>query len=654
MTPGLVPWFVACVLLTFPFVVQASPLQIPDPPSGEMVRQFLDGHSPSGTASLQRWLGLDMKIRRRDGKLNGRMIRVSEVYVCDRAGVDDAASITTTDSPRIRLEDINAVVRRGDEILHYRREDLRWIEATTRHRGVVYLDETACLAMIPGVRTGDRVRVVEEHRLDGVSGLPLGMLGDGDRPYLMTCYEVMVPPGYTLAWNAVGPDPGRERMVHDETELDDRIIHRWALNAEADGSLSVCSGDFPHTSIVPHILHAGKDHGVFMSVGEDWDTVGQAYLERIDGVFESDAAIDRLAAELTAGIEDPLVAIDRVFAEVQHRCRYLGLFEGAGGIIPIDAPVVLESGFGDCKGLSTLLISLLRAGGIDAHPVLVRTASDGTLATGIPNMAQFNHFIAWADVGADGLFLDGTLEHCPAGLIPAYDAASPVLLLRPGAVKLVDIPPDAWRAGGASYRIEGRLDDAGLLHLRSECEVTGNLGVRWRGRLDERGSRELEGLLREALFPDDLPVSLDRHELLDLEDWRAPLTLLGVGSSRVPVPSAGDDLYLQRHLGGSIQGMQIDASCGVPFDLRLIPDYSEQWSIELPAGMALVRPDTLAVAEAGVVWNCRAWQEGSTFRLARSVVFDDVRIPGDAVDLLKRTVSECQERDAGYFEIRRR
>ena len=70
-----------------------------------------------------------------------------------------------------------------------------------------------------------------------------------------------------------------------------------------------------------------------------------------------------------------------------------------GGIIPLPAGEVFDNGFGDCKGLGTLLISMLRAADIESHPVLVRTRSAGPLDTSAPNMTQFNHFIVWADDG---------------------------------------------------------------------------------------------------------------------------------------------------------------------------------------------------------------------------------------------------------------
>ena len=89
---------------------------------------------------------------------------------------------------------------------------------------------------------------------------------------------------------------------------------------------------------------------------------------------------------------------------MQETTRYLGLFTGLGGIIPAPAGEVLANGYGDCKGLGTLLIALLRAVGIDAWPVLVRTGHVGPLAAATPNPIQFNHYIVWADDGADGYY----------------------------------------------------------------------------------------------------------------------------------------------------------------------------------------------------------------------------------------------------------
>src|SRR5208282_5268181 len=61
---------------------------------------------------------------------------------------------------------------------------------------------------------------------------------------------------------------------------------------------------------------------------------------------------------------------------VQDEVRYFAIEIGASSEKPADPSAVFSRRFGDCKDKSLLFVTILRALGIEAYPVLVNAASE--------------------------------------------------------------------------------------------------------------------------------------------------------------------------------------------------------------------------------------------------------------------------------------
>ena len=93
---------------------------------------------------------------------------------------------------------------------------------------------------------------------------------------------------------------------------------------------------------------------------------------------------------------------------VQDRIRYVGLEMGADGYFSRDPDVVIANGFGDCKDKSVLLVTLLRALGIEADVALTDLDQGYGLRDQLPAAGVFDHMIVRAVAGGATLWLDGT------------------------------------------------------------------------------------------------------------------------------------------------------------------------------------------------------------------------------------------------------
>jgi hypothetical protein len=102
---------------------------------------------------------------------------------------------------------------------------------------------------------------------------------------------------------------------------------------------------------------------------------------------------------------DRLVAALRF---VQHEVRYLGVEIGVGSHAPSAPDLVLQRRFGDCKDKTLLLVTLLRALGIEARPALVNSNLRRGIGEQHPSPGAFNHVLVRASIDGRHYWLDPT------------------------------------------------------------------------------------------------------------------------------------------------------------------------------------------------------------------------------------------------------
>jgi transglutaminase-like putative cysteine protease/tetratricopeptide (TPR) repeat protein len=243
----------------------------------------------------------------------------------------------------------------------------------------------------------------------------------------------------------------------------------------------------------------------------DWGELARWYDDLTAPALASadDPALRALALQLTEGLTDPAARAAALHRFVATQIRYLGLELGAHSWLPYDPALTLQRGFGDCKDQSTLLVALLRAAGIEARLVLVRTRGQGELQALGPGLLAFDHVIAYAP--ALGLYLDPTEARLAAGALPARLSGAQALVVEAGA-SLGRLPA----AASADHRQEERV----------EVDLRGPDAPRWRGSQALRG--RLAAPWREALARDPDPRA-----------WAGP-PLPGLRVTEAQVEGAGE------------------------------------------------------------------------------------------------------------------
>ena len=93
---------------------------------------------------------------------------------------------------------------------------------------------------------------------------------------------------------------------------------------------------------------------------------------------------------------------------MQDEVGYHGIETGAETCQAADPSLVFARRFGDCKDKTLLCVTLLRALGIDANPVLVSAQLGQTIQDWQPTATVFDHAIVQAVVDGQDYWLDPT------------------------------------------------------------------------------------------------------------------------------------------------------------------------------------------------------------------------------------------------------
>ncbi len=138
------------------------------------------------------------------------------------------------------------------------------------------------------------------------------------------------------------------------------------------------------------------------------------------------------------GQEQQILAVLRF---VQDDVRYFGIEIGNSAEKPADPSVVFTRRFGDCKDKSLLFVTIMRALGIEAYPVLVNATMGRAIADWQPSASAFDHCIATVQCDGQMYWLDPTINYQRGSLashyLPAYELG---LVISPKTTELTAIP----------------------------------------------------------------------------------------------------------------------------------------------------------------------------------------------------------------------
>lgn len=282
--------------------------------------------------------------------------------------------------------------------------------------------------------------------------------------------------------------------------------------------------------------------------GDSWADIARWYHELAKDKYSApEAAIS------TREIEDTTAFIKEAYDEVRSSVRYVSVQIGIGGWQPYEATKTYGRKYGDCKDMSTLLISLLRSRGIEAYPVLVLTRNRRAMEGNFPSFG-FNHVICCAIRGADTAWMDPTCNNCPFGEIGWQIEDIPVLVVSEDGGRMVHTPASRAEDNRLTIEADMAVTPDYLAGADLKITATGNRAIYLRGRLSGEKEEDIWTFLKVYIPGLSGPYEMQNLRLNHLYQADSIFTLV-VGVRRIkPFRKIGHTVYVDAfpffHAGG--------------------------------------------------------------------------------------------------------
>lgn len=352
----------------------------------------------------------------------------------------------------------------------------------------------------PELKTGDVVEVAVRSWTAG----PVGRRGDA--PYYFLDYVGSVDT-HPILYNEVVIDSpevsplaidvlhGKPDRVSDETR-EGRRIQRFVWDNPPN---------VPEEPLAPQMSEVLPV--VVGSTFASWNDFREWYRGAVQGFTEPDDQVRRLAADLTKGKKTRDEKIKAVFDFVADDIRYLNYVSGEWWL-PNRPQQLLARRQGDCDDKAILLITLLRALGIEASEVLVQTrytAQPGLLQSEKAAIPMFDHGIAYlpGKSGEPGMWLDATSPQSRLGPLPAMDSRAVALFVHEGQAKIIETPASSPSDHGVDATWTIKLTASGAGELVAKERHSGDAAFELRNNLREADARAqwVEQYLANGWFP---------------------------------------------------------------------------------------------------------------------------------------------------------
>jgi len=241
--------------------------------------------------------------------------------------------------------------------------------------------------------------------------------------------------------------------------------------------------------------------------------------------------------KLTEGAKDPVHAVARF---TQLDVRYVAVAIGIGGYQPHASADIFTNRYGDCKDKATLLRTMLKEKGIDAHYVLVHTTR-GMVDPSFASITSFNHVISAIRLPKEKvkglpaaiehptlgslLLFDPTSTTTPFGHLPSYLQGSRGLLVTNDGGEMIDLPLPKPEANELRRVAKLKLSDNGTLHGTIEETRTGDVAAYMRGWLQPLSATERVRALESSIGRSLTQYTTANMSIEQLDDPEPPLVI---------------------------------------------------------------------------------------------------------------------------------
>jgi hypothetical protein len=411
----------------------------------------------------------------------------------------------------------------------------------------------------------------------------------------------------------------------------------------------------PAAELYPRVVYTSYD---------SWDQAAAFLAGEFFPHVQTEGPVAERAAQTTAGMTADEDRVRALFLDVATGVRSVYLDLGTGGYEPNDASAVLSNRYGDTRDKTVLLVSMLRAAGIEAWPAAVaaRPVPAGLAAAldGVPTLSLMDHLLVAVRDGAGYRFLDPIVDDAPYGYLRWGRGNTALLVRDDGTGERVSVPAFEPKENVAHRFLTVTMNPDGSAAVEAKCSLTGYFDRKTRMALKDALPTDVQKAFDTAANAVSAGAKDVSHTMTDLADLAVPVTV----SQEIDAPDfavpQGDMMVVR------VPPFPYDfAATGIaptlserkfPFEYPCEVDNRLEVTIRVPQGYDVARiPETVSVStpvaefDLACRWNADqrtiVWQLDTVVRSRRIEVpdyaafkagHDAVTAPKNRLVLLKK------------------
>lgn len=519
--------------------------------------------------------------------------QTSAVYVRSAMMINDAASLNSAglvtipfvpQYHKLKLHTVR-VIRGGESLDRTGSSTVRFLQREVGLEQGVYSGEITASILVNDLRVGDTLEYsYTRSGQNPVFGDKFVDVASWDQGYPTLLRRIVLnhPQSRAISWRLIGERQPKALMP---------------TRSMQDGMLKLVFEErsLPKVDIEPL---TPPDYEIYrwlqFSEFSRWDDVAQW----ANGLFQVDGELNDELREVVARLRNKATAGERVVGAlefVQSEIRYFSVSLGESSHRPASPDAVLRQRYGDCKDKSLLLLTLLKALGIEAKPVLLDIGRRRRLDTILPGPQLFDHAIVQVTLDGSVFYLDPTRlgQHGKLGQMGQVHENAQVLVVGPKGAQLSTIAsPNVRELSHSEW-----LETAALPKFGESAQL--RIQQVWRGVVAEAVRFYYErtprdqiarrmGTVLEQRYPGSTIVGEP-----DIQDDRLNNSVSVTASYTVPkLATEHDGNWVLRFLPGNMKGALIpppSSARAVPLFVPTFPfDAKYVFEAKLPEDVSVV------------------------------------------------------------------
>jgi len=315
--------------------------------------------------------------------------------------------------------------------------------------------------------------------------------------------------------------------------------------------------------------------------------------------------------------------VKALYDEVRDDVRYVSISIGTGGWVPHDAETVGKVRYGDCKDMTTLLISRLRQNGIESYPALLMTRDEGQTDVDFPRRA-FNHVIVVAIVDNDTVWMDPTCDNCKYGQIRWDDENVPSLIVTDSGGVLRQTPAGKSENNKTSRSTSFLLHSDLSLEFETRMEVIGRSATRMRNYLASFDKADEKEYIHGQFHGANKKYRINSYSIENRDDCEKPLVVSIEARMIKKVRKIGDVIYIEPMLYNYLWDLEREGLTDRVWPVNLFypggrqDHYSLRWDSTLDISQIEVSPDdSIVVSFADLSFSSQVWSDSVVINLTK-------------------------------------